>query len=231
MGSEPSSCDAMALKAAPTVVCARTSLAVTPVTTRANRRGASALRPHATSRARELVARGAHARREGLAQHAPPVGGASRGRARDEGRRGLRCFAGPAAAQVATLAAAGGAKVAVVDGDARNSTRTDSRAAPTTVRLHRDVSIPRRARNRYVATGRSRVRDRGNEQRRSVSLERTKRSRRARAPGHPCGVFPADRHGGDQHSLHRRQRRRLRSDRLEDGPYCTRPASCDARAA
>ncbi len=37
------------------------------------------------------------------------------------------------------------------DGDARNSTRTDSRAAPATLGLHRDVPFPRQARNRYVA--------------------------------------------------------------------------------
>ena len=37
-----------------------------------------------------------------------------------------------------------------VDGDARNSTRTD-RAAPATLRLHLDVSILRQAQDRYVA--------------------------------------------------------------------------------
>ena len=34
---------------------------------------------------------------------------------------------------------------------ARNSTRTDSRAAPATLGLHLDVSIPRQAQDRYVA--------------------------------------------------------------------------------
>ena len=37
------------------------------------------------------------------------------------------------------------------DGDARNSTRTDNRAAPATLTLHLDVSIPRQAQDRYVA--------------------------------------------------------------------------------
>ena len=32
-----------------------------------------------------------------------------------------------------------------------NNTRTDSRAAPATLRLHLDVSIPRQAQDRYVA--------------------------------------------------------------------------------
>jgi hypothetical protein len=50
--------------------------------------------------------------------------------------------------------AAGGAKVAVVDGDGRNSTRTDGAPLPLP-EVVPDVSIPRRARNRHVATGRS----------------------------------------------------------------------------
>ena len=36
-------------------------------------------------------------------------------------------------------------------GRAKNSTRTDSRAAPATLRLHLDVSILRQAQDRYVA--------------------------------------------------------------------------------
>jgi hypothetical protein len=56
------------------------------------------------------------------------------------------------AAQVATLKGCGwrdGPRR--VDGDARNSTRTNSRAAPATLRLHLDASIPRQAPDRYVA--------------------------------------------------------------------------------
>ena len=49
----------------------------------------------------------AHERREGLAQHAPPVGGNLRVVASGEGRRRLRCSAGAVAAEVPTLKAAG----------------------------------------------------------------------------------------------------------------------------
>jgi hypothetical protein len=54
---------------------------------------------------------------------------------------------------VATLKAAGGAKVPVVTTGTReaNSTRADSRAAPATLRLLLDVSILRQAQDRYVA--------------------------------------------------------------------------------
>ena len=60
---------------------------------------------------------------------------------------------GAAAIQVATLKAVGGAMVPVVSTRTRegNSTRTDSRAAPATLRLHLDVSILRQAQDRYVA--------------------------------------------------------------------------------
>jgi hypothetical protein len=83
----------------------------------------------------------------------------------DEGRRRLRCSADAAATQVATLRAAGGAMVPVVSTGTReaNSTRTDSRAAPATLRLHLGVSILRQAQDRYVALGRLSVRDRGNK--------------------------------------------------------------------
>jgi hypothetical protein len=49
--------------------------------------------------------------------------------------------------------AAGGAMVPVVSTGTRegNSTRTNSRAAPATLRLHLDVSIPRQAQDCYVA--------------------------------------------------------------------------------
>ncbi len=60
--------------------------------------------------------------------------------------------------------AAGGAMVPVVSTGTReaNSTRTDSRAAPATLRLHLGVSILRQAQDRYVALGRLSVHDRGN---------------------------------------------------------------------
>ena len=60
--------------------------------------------------------------------------------------------------------AAGGAMVPVVStGTREGSTRTDSRAAPATLRLHLDVSILRQAQDRYVALGRLSVHDRGNK--------------------------------------------------------------------
>ena len=67
--------------------------------------------------------------------------------------RRLRFSAVAAATQVATLNAAGGAMVPVVSTRTReaNSTRTDSRAAPATLRLHLDVSILRQAQDRHVA--------------------------------------------------------------------------------
>jgi hypothetical protein len=68
------------------------------------------------------------------------------------GRRCLRFSAGAAATRVATLNRSGwrdGPRRS--DGDARNSTRTDNRAAPATLRLHLDVSILRQAQDRYVA--------------------------------------------------------------------------------
>jgi hypothetical protein len=94
--------------------------------------------------------------------------------------------AGPAAAQVTTLTAAGGAKVAVVDGDARNSTRADGAPLPLP-EVAPDVSIPRRARNRYVATGRC-SRPRPRQRTTLLGLSgRTGRSR-ARTPATPCGM-------------------------------------------
>ena len=51
----------------------------------------------------------------------------------------------------------------VSTGTRERSTRTDSRAAPATLRLHLDVSILRQAQDRYVALGRLSVHDRGNK--------------------------------------------------------------------
>jgi len=83
----------------------------------------------------------------------------------DEDRRRLRFSAGATATQVATLKAAGGAMVPVVSTGTHeaNSTRTDSRAAPATLRLHLGVSILRQAQDRYVVLGRLSVHDRGNK--------------------------------------------------------------------
>jgi hypothetical protein len=139
------------LKAAPIVVCARTSLAVPPSGRRARSAIACALRPHATWwwRARWLAA---HERREGLCARTA-MGG-------DLGA-GARMKAGDACDVLQTpwllrwqhSIAAGGAMVSVVSTVTRegNSTRTDSRAAPATLRLHLDVSILRQAQDHYVA--------------------------------------------------------------------------------
>ena len=110
------------------------------VPTRAKRH-AYALRPHATAcvRARWLAA---HERREGLCARTA-IGG-DLGVGSDEGRRRLRFSVGATATQVATLNAAGGAMVPVVStGTREGSTRTDSHAAPATLRLHLDVSTLR----------------------------------------------------------------------------------------
>jgi hypothetical protein len=74
VGWTPPSLDGMPLKAAPTVVCARTSLAVTPACDDAQ---TSAMRArYGLTRRRVASSRlAAHEWREGLAQHAPPVGG------------------------------------------------------------------------------------------------------------------------------------------------------------
>lgn len=74
MGSEPGSREGTPLKAAPTVVCARTSLAVTTrQLRRANQRNGCALRLHATSGG-ELKAGGHTSGAKAFTQHTPPVG-------------------------------------------------------------------------------------------------------------------------------------------------------------
>ena len=85
----------------------------------------------------------AHERREGLAQHAPPVGGNLRVVARV--KAGGACSAS-AVAEVPTLKAADDAKVpAMRTGTRAKSTRTDSRAAPATLEVAPDVSVQRLA--------------------------------------------------------------------------------------
>ena len=96
---------------------------------------------HVVWRARWLAA---HERREGLAQHAPPIGG-------DLGV-GARMKAGDACGslQAPRLLRWQRSRQRVARwspsfrrGRAKDSTRTDSRAAPATLRLHLDVSILR----------------------------------------------------------------------------------------
>ena len=94
----------------------------------------------------------AHERREGLAQHAPPVGGNLWGCGSGEGRRRLRSSAGAAAAEVPTLKAVDDAKVPAMPTGTRVTTRARTIAPlPATLTLHLDVSIPRQAQGRYVA--------------------------------------------------------------------------------
>jgi len=94
-----------------------------------------------------------HERREGLAQHAPPVGGDLWSGARVKAGDAYDVLQAPRLLRWQRSIAAGGAMVPVVSTGTReaNSTRTDSRAAPATLRLHLGVSILRQAQDRYVA--------------------------------------------------------------------------------
>jgi hypothetical protein len=88
----PRSREAMPLKGAPTVACARTSLAVGPPVDDARRqRRAYALRHHATSYG-ELVARDTSGARVVRGMHRTLAASSRWGS--DEGRRRLRCSAG-----------------------------------------------------------------------------------------------------------------------------------------
>ena len=82
-------------------------------------------------------------------------------------RVGLRGTVGDACASLQTPRSGGNAQGSEwrdgprrVDGDAQNSTRTNSRAVPAALRSHLDASIPRRAQDRYVAKTLSRPRPR-----------------------------------------------------------------------
>ena len=99
---------------------------------------------------------------------------------------------------MATLTAAGGAKVAVFDADARNSRRTDNAPLPLPMRLHRTF---RSRVERETATSlpdAARVRDGGNLWALlGLSEERDAHGKREFLAT-LAGCF-ADRHGGDQH--------------------------------
>ena len=88
-----------------------------------------------------------------------------------------------------------------------------------TVRSHRDVPILTTARDRYVAQDACASAIEATYKRCSVSLEEPGAHLQRERPATPGGVSPAGRLTGDRHSLRCRQGRRLRSDRLEDGPY------------
>jgi hypothetical protein len=107
--------------------------------------------------------------------------------------------------------------------------RTDSRAAPATLRLHLDASTPRRAQDRYVAkdalastTETTTLPGLSEEPGAHIKHEHlaTPRGMSADRPpqGRPTLTHTTVKDGDDL------------SDRPADGLCCTCPASCDARA-
>jgi len=96
-----------------------------------------------------------------------------------------------------------------------------------TLRLHKEVPILTTARDRYVAQDACASAIEATYERCSVSLEvpdaHVERERLAT----PGGVSTAGHLTGERRSLRCRQGRRPRSDRLKDGPYSSRPASCE----
>ena len=129
MGLSPSSREGTPLKAAPIVVCARTSLAVTLVddAQTSAMRARYGLTPRRVASSRLGHTSGAKASRS-THRLLAAISGVARVKA-----GGARVFCRRPAAQVATLIRSGwrdGPRR--FDGDARNSTRTDSRAAPAT---------------------------------------------------------------------------------------------------
>ena len=172
VGLSPSSREGMPLKAAPIVVCARTSLAV-PVTTR---KPALCVRatPHATSGG-ELKARSTSGRRPARSTH------------RDGGalRVGLRGMAGDACVslqapppKVATQVSGGRDGPRRTDGDARTKHQVCARTPRSShhPEVAPDVAILRQAQNRYVASDALASMTEATRQHRSVS-RRTRRSR------------------------------------------------------
>ncbi len=150
MGLSPSSREGMPLKAAPIVVCARTSLAV-PANDDAQTsamRARYGLTPRRVASSRLT----AHERCEGLAQYAPHGGGAL--------RVGLRGMAGGACVslqapppKVATQVSGERDGHVVLTGMRGRNIESAHlhRAALTVLRLRLDVSILRQAQDRYVA--------------------------------------------------------------------------------
>ena len=115
--------------------------------------------------------------------------------------------------------------------DARNSTRTNSRTAPATLRLHLDVSILRQAHDRYAAKDALASATEATKPRCLVSLEEPGAhvkhehlaTPRGMSPdgspqGRPTLTYTAVKDGDDL------------SYRLGNGHCCICPASCDARA-
>jgi len=196
----PRSCEEVRLKAAPIVVCARTSLAVT---TRAKRHAARCgLTPRRVLTS--SMARGTRAARD-LRAARTACRRRSRGGAQGDGGRCLR-FLQASPPKMPTLRAAGrrdGPRR--VDGNAR--LRNRSRAMTPRSRhpeVAPDVPIQHRAQDRYAASDASRVHDRGSETPSLGLSRRTRRSRQARSTGPPlAGCLPTGRLEDGQLRLHR----------------------------
>ena len=203
-----------------------------PVTTRARQRHACALRPHATSRwrARWLAA---HERREGLAQHAPHVGGDLGGRAQVDGGRRLRCSAGATAPTGGNAQGSGGAMVPVVltgtrDCEHRSRARTPRRSRYPEVAP--DVSIPRQARTATPLQTLLASTTEATKQHCSVSLKNPALTLSVNTWPPLAGCLPTGRlEDGRLPTPPPSKTAKLLSDRLGDG-HCYSPASCDARA-
>jgi hypothetical protein len=230
VGSEPSSCEGSRLTAAPTVVCARTSLAVhtRQNDARACDRRAYALRPHATS-CGELKARGIRAARRPRAARTAKA--ALAGLARVNGRRRLQCSGWAAAAQVAALRAAGDAVVAVIPTTTRdrNCTRTDTAPLPPLLRCTRTYRFRVKRRTGTLLQTRS-VHDRGNKTTSARSLLKNPALASGTNAWPPLsGCLLTGRLWDGAISTSPRGRRNFLSGRLGDG-HCYFPTSCDARA-
>jgi transposase len=136
---------------APTVVCARTSLAVPPASNDA-RESAPCVRATASCHVVWRAQGSRHTSGATASRSTHRLYAAISGCGSDEAGDACASLQAPRLFRWQRSKAAGDAMVPVVStGTRENSTRVDSRAAPATLRLHLDVSIPRQARNRYVA--------------------------------------------------------------------------------
>ena len=128
----------------------------------------------------------AHERREGLAQHAPPVGGNLWGWGLGEGRRRRRCSAGPRRRRCQHS----GQRMTRRSPPCRRG-RAQQHAHGQSRRYRypevaSDVLVQRLAHGPLRRIGRFRVRDRGNKTTLLGLFRRTMRSRLARTLGHPA---------------------------------------------
>jgi hypothetical protein len=176
VGLRASSREGTSLKAAPIVVCARTSLAVTPACDDAQTsamRARYGLTPGRVASSRLGHTSGAKASRS-THRLLAAISGVARVKA-----GGARVFCRRPAAQVATLMAGVAQWSPVVSTGTRETARART-VAPLQLplRLHLDVSILRRAQDRYVAKNAFASRPRATDNV-AWSLLRTRRSRQA----------------------------------------------------